>query len=156
MSTREAMTEEWRENERLPYWNGIRVRLKTPMHSMYKRLIDVAVEEARDVRDGLPTDEAVLAIDWLLRKADPKGSPTVYLMSMENCCNVLESDVRRLRGNIRQYLGYQTICTAQADHHRLFALTSKPLADDVEELFEDFRVVPALDQRTLFGPEVVN
>lgn len=142
--------------ERMPYWNGIAPRIPTPLHAMYKRQIDTAIEEARDAKDGLPTDDAIIAMDWLFRDADPHGDLVTYWMSFKNCCHVLNADWRRLRGNIRVYLGYQCIATAQADTARVNALLSVPLQGDDEELFEAIRCVPVLDQGSLFAMDTVH
>lgn len=143
---------EWASNERKPYWRGLNPRVLSPVHYFYLRMIDVTVEEARDTKDGIPTDDAVLAVDWLIaRKAEPLGDRLTYLCSIENCAAVLSVDVRRLRGNIRRYLRYQVIATAQADVARLYMLTSKPLDGDEDELFDALRVVPVLDQGNLFA-----
>lgn len=123
----------------------------TPVMHLWLRLVTTAMIDAHDVRAGVPSDRALLARDWFARPTpDPHQDPEGYAMSFGFCCRLfgLCEDSERLAflSMIDELGDFDT----DDDWSRLEALTSQPLEEEPEEIFQSFRVVPELDQMRMF------
>ncbi|ADV83856.1 hypothetical protein [Terriglobus saanensis] len=137
--------------ERRTWLGGLLPRFKQPEALYYFRMIEVALEEAQDGKKGAPTDEALLARDWIARPTPKISDRLAYLTSFSHACFVLElaEDVIRcsLLGVIDRKQRFDTRECAE----RLAELQSHPLEGDEVELFDAPRVVPVRDQGVLFA-----
>ena len=75
-------------------WQAGRPRwVYTPALWFYFRMIEVAYLDARTQEDGKPTDDALLARDWIARSVPAQRLPGVVLcaefVSFSECCEML-------------------------------------------------------------------
>jgi hypothetical protein len=124
----------------------------TPVMQFWKRLIETAMIDAEDCRNGVPTDRALLARAWFARPTpDPLLEPEEYATCFSFACHVLNLNEEAER------LAFLSMIDAFGDYdtdecwERLEALQTKPLIEEPEELFHSFRVVPELDQMSMFA-----
>jgi len=150
----EAMPEvpEQKEVQERRTWLGdIRPRFRQPESLFYFRLIETALEEAQDGKQGRPTDEAVLARDWIARPAPDLMDRDAYLTSFTQACDVLEISEVVIRSRLLQMIDAKHEFHTRECADRLAQLIAMPLEGDEEELFAAPRVVPIRDQTSLFG-----
>jgi hypothetical protein len=123
----------------------------TPVMQFWKRLIETAMIDAEDVRDGMPTDRALLARAWFARPTpDPLLEPEDYATCFSFACHVLNLNEEAERVAFLAMI--DTLGDYDTDEcwERLEKLLSQPLEEEPEEVFESFRVVPELDQIRMF------
>ena len=105
---------------------------------------------------GKPTDEALLARDWIARS---EAAPTwVYALGAEHeflsfaeCCQILGIDPKVERAALLEAIDKAVDSDNDEAWARLDELSAREPQDDVEPLFDAPRVVPALDQLALFA-----
>jgi hypothetical protein len=105
---------------------------------------------------GRPTDEALLARDWIARS---EAAPTwAYalgarheFMSFPECCQILGLDAEVERVVLLEVIDKAVDTDNDEAWARLDELSTREPQDDVEPLFDAPRVVPALDQLALFA-----
>ncbi len=105
---------------------------------------------------GRPTDEALLARDWIARS---EAAPTwAYalgaaheFMSFPECCQILGIDAEVERVALLEVIDKAVDTDNDEAWARLDELSAREPQDDVEPLFDAPRVVPALDQLALFA-----
>jgi len=119
---------------------------------LWLSLVTTAMVDVKDCRDGVPSDRALLARDWFARPTpDRHLDPQDHAMSFGFVC--------RLFGNNEdaERLAFLEMIDALGDFDtdecwsRLAYLNSRPLEEEPEELFQSFRVVPELDQMSMFA-----
>lgn len=148
-------------------WQAARRQFQyAPVLWFYYRMIEVAFLDARGSAGHSPSDEALLARDWIARSEDVSHPPIVRVtpvawpcaenppheyVSFPECCRMLclNADVERvaLLGMIDSVVD----CDNDEAWQRLEELSASEPADDVEPLFKAPRVVAALDQMSLFA-----
>jgi len=104
---------------------------------------------------GQPTDEALLARDWIARS---EAAPTwAYalgasheFLSFPECCQILGLDPDVERAALLEVIDKAVDMDNDEAWARLDELSTREPQDDVEPLFDAPRVVPALDQMALF------
>ena len=116
----------------------------------FYRMIQVAFLDARTVVDGQPTDEAILARDWIARSAPASAQTKFGFVSFPECCKVLSLDPDVERVALLEMIDKQIDLDTDETWARLAELSAQDARDDVEALFDAPRIVPALDQITLF------
>lgn len=128
-------------------WQAARPRwVYTPALWFYFRMIEVAYLDARTEENGTPTDEALLARDWIAR-----SKPGVHeFVSFPECCQMLGLNPERERLALLEAIDKAVDSDNDEAWARLDELAARELQDDVEPLFDAPRVVPALDQMALF------
>jgi hypothetical protein len=151
METALEVSEQREVQERRTWLGDIRPRLRQPESLFYFRLIETALEEAQDGKQGRPTDEAVLARDWIARPAPDCMDRDTYLASFTQTCDVLEISEIVLRSRLLQMIDARHEFHTRECAERLAKLIAMPLDGDEEELFAAPRVVPVRDQTSLFG-----
>ena len=149
-------------------WQAARRRwLYTSALWFYYRMIEVAFLDARTIvrtegplRPGealptYPTDEALLARDWIARSAPVPAKVYVSgarheFVSFPECCEMLglNADVERVA--LLDAIDNAVDSDNDEAWERLAELSAREPLDDAEPLFNAPRVVPALDQITLF------
>jgi hypothetical protein len=98
-----------------------------------------------------PSDDALLARDWIARSEDPADKHSRRFLSFPGCCAQLSADVEQSR------LALLAAVDSAGDYDndeawaRLEELSAREPKDDAEPLFDAPRVVPALDQLALFA-----
>lgn len=105
---------------------------------------------------GKPTDEALLARDWIARS---EAAPTwAYalgasheFLSFPECCQILGLDPDVERAALLEVIDKAVDSDNDEAWARLDELSAREPQDDVEPLFDAPRVVPALDQLALFA-----
>ena len=105
---------------------------------------------------GKPTDEALLARDWIARS---EAAPTwAYalgasheFLSFPECCQILGLDPDVERAALLEVIDKAVDMDNDEAWARLDELSTREPQDDVEPLFDAPRVVPALDQLALFA-----
>jgi hypothetical protein len=146
-------------------WQADRPKwLYTPALWFYFRMIEVAYLDAKtpilvehpsdtSVKSlRIPTDEGLLARDWIAR-SQPAADADRAFMSFPECCEMLGLDAGRERVVLLAMIDAAVDYDTDEAWARLEELSAREMADDVEPLFDAPRVVPALDQLTLFVPE---
>jgi len=129
--------------------------LYTPVLWFFYRMIEVALIDARSKEAGLPTDEALLARDWIARSEEAPsdmfalGAPHSFV-SFPECCRMLELDPEVQRVALLEAIDKAVDTDNDEAWARLDELSAREPQDDVEPLFDAPRVVPALDQLVLF------
>jgi hypothetical protein len=138
---------------------------KDPEKFFHFRMIELAIANAKEVNlFGQPTDDALLARDWIARpKPDPHTDPDGFGRSFALCVYVLgsgeleraaEADGLSAEDFVRRWalaqIGNEAMFAAPECVARLANLVANPPADDPEPLFEVERVVPVLDQLSIF------
>lgn len=96
-----------------------------------------------------PTDEALLARDWIARSASPMDGRTRRFLSFPECCSQLDVDAERSRLSLLATIDGVGDYESEDADRRLDALNDAELPDDYEPLFETARIVPAFDQYSL-------
>jgi hypothetical protein len=139
----------------------------------FYRMIQVAYLDARTtepmigpLRDGkrrpeIPTDEAILARDWIAR-SEPVD-PHAYLprpgqaewqrrefISFPECCGMLSLDPEKERGPLLAAIDHASDLDTDQAWARLEQLAAREPVEDAAPLFDAPRVVPVLDQISLF------
>lgn len=114
------------------------------------RMVEVAYLDAKD-QGPEPSDEALLARDWIATSEQLPAHIKSDYVSFPQCCERLglNADVERMALLERIDAGGD-FDTDEA-WLRLAALEKSEPKDDIDDLFEAFRVVPALDQFTMFN-----
>lgn len=97
-----------------------------------------------------PTDEALLAYDWIANSRTPYSSRQRRYLSFSECCRQLGVDWERSRTNLLAVMETAADFKAEDVPARLAALRAADPPDDVEPKFNAYRVVPAVDQQRLF------
>jgi hypothetical protein len=123
----------------------------TPVLWFYYRMIEVAFLDARSKDGDRPTDEALLARDWIARSESvPPPAPREYV-SFPECCQMLglKPDVERVA--LLEMIDAAVDCDDDEAWARLEVLRESEPTDDAESLFDAPRIVPALDQMMLFA-----
>jgi hypothetical protein len=124
--------------------------LYTPVLWFYYRMIEVAFLDARTKEWGKPTDEALLARDWIARSHPPEASGATQFVSFPQCCEMLDLDPDVERVVLLEAIDKAVESDNDEAWARLEEVSAREPLDDVEPLFDAPRVVPALDQMTLF------
>ena len=143
-------------------WQAARPRwVYTPTLWFYYRMIEVAYLDARTceiqagpLRPGeallyYPTDEALLARDWIAR-SQPAPAGSLEFVSFPECCQMLGLDPEQERVALLDAIDKAVDSDNDEAWARLEELRAREPLDDVEPLFDAPRVVPALDQMALF------
>jgi hypothetical protein len=109
------------------------------------RMVEVAYLDAKD-QGSRPSDEALLARDWIATSESLPPRVESDFVSFPECCErlCLNADVERMALLERIDAGGEF--DSDEAWERLAVLELAELKDDVEAIFEAFRVVPALDQ----------
>lgn len=144
-------------------WQAARPRwVYTPALWFYYRMIEVAFLDARTQEGGKPTDEALLARDWIATSEMPRYGNTVAasprmvirapheFVSFPACCQMLGLDAEQERVALLDAIDKAVDSDNDEAWTRLEELAAREPLDDVEPLFDTPRVVPALDQLALF------
>lgn len=97
-----------------------------------------------------PTDDALLARDWIARSQSPKDGRTRRFLSFPECCAQLDVDAESSRLALLAVIDSVGDYDSDYADDRLEQLSAAELPDDVEPLFQTARIVPALDQFSLF------
>lgn len=101
---------------------------------------------------GEPWDRAVMARDWIRRGApDPKLDREGYLLSFDNCCEVLGLCADAERAGLLSWIDSLADFDTDEVWARIEHLTQNPPDESEEPLFDAPRVVPELDQGCLFS-----
>jgi hypothetical protein len=150
-------------------WQASRRQFQyTPVLWFFYRMIEVAYLDGRStaraegpLRPGesprlFPTDEALLARDWIARSED---AATREFISFPHCCRMLGLNaeveraelLRRIDVEFMEPTGVDFTNDSDESWARLDELSAREPADDAEPLFNAPRIVPALDQLTLFA-----
>ena len=93
-----------------------------------------------------------MARAWIARATpDRPGDECGYLLSFEHCCEVLglnaDNEATWMLRAIDECADFDT----EEVHARVQWLTDNPPDEVEEELFEGLRVVPKIDQMSMFG-----
>lgn len=132
------------------WWQRELERRYDPALWFYYRMIEVALIDSRMKRDGAPTDEALLARDWIAASEEPRrGTPHEYV-SFPECCRMLNLDPDRERVALLEKIDSTADFDVDELWMRLAQIGVSEPKDDNEPLFDGFRCVPALDQMTMF------
>jgi hypothetical protein len=99
---------------------------------------------------GRPTDDALLARDWIARSESPADGRVRRYLSFPECCGQIGVDVEASRTALLAAIDAAGDYDNDEAWARLEELSARELPDDVEPLFDAPRVVPALDQIALF------
>lgn len=133
-------------------WQAARPRwVYTPTLWFYYRMIEVAFLDARTQKGGKPTDEALLARDWIARSTPPVARAAHEFVSFPECCAMLGLDAEQERLALLDAIDKAVDLDNDEAWARLEELAARTPVDDVEPLFDAPRVVPALDQISLFA-----
>jgi hypothetical protein len=97
-------------------------------------------------------DRGIMARDWIARATpDRREDECGYLLSFQHCCEVLglnaDYEATWMLSEIDECADFD----ADEVHARVQYLTDNPPDDVKEEKFKGMRVVPAVDQMTMFG-----
>lgn len=99
---------------------------------------------------AVPSDEALLARDWIARSEDPADPSQRRYLSFPACCAQLGADVERSRVALLMAVDSAGDYDTDECWARLEELDARELEDDAEPLFDAPRVVPVVDQLRLF------
>jgi len=151
-------------------WQAARRQFQyTPVLWFYYRMIEVAFLDARGSSGHTPSDEALLARDWIARSEDVSHPTIVPLLplalvaagvsvqppheyvSFPECCRMLSLNADVERVALLELIDSAVDCDNDEAWERLEALSLAEPLDDVEPIFDAPRVVPALDQMSLFA-----
>ncbi len=116
----------------------------------YFRMIEVAFLDACTQESGSPTNEALLARDWIARSESVEAKAPHYFVSFPECCRVLGLDPEVESVALLNAIDKAVETDNDEAWERLEELSAREPLDDVEPLFDAPRVVPALDQMALF------
>lgn len=145
-----ATPSERRERERRAWLGPLRPRFREPLMLCYWRQIEVALEEAQDSKDGEPTDEALLARDWIVRPSPSRLDRAAFITSFQFACELLELPIEEMRARLLAVIDAKQQFNTRQCAERLTRLKSNPLPGDEDEVFTAPRVVPSRDQQRLF------
>jgi hypothetical protein len=98
-----------------------------------------------------PTDEALLARDWIATSETLKPRGEWPFVSFPECCEHLGANVEASRMALLDAIDKAGDFDTDEAWARLEALSTSEPKDDIEPLFEAFRVVSARDQMALFA-----
>ena len=129
---------------------GRRKWLYMPTLWFFYRMIEVAYLDAKTKADGKPTDEALLARDWIARSELAPAMAPHEFVSFPECCRVLGLDADCERVALLDAIDKANDADNDESWARLAELSERAPMDDIEPLFDAPRIVPALDQITLF------
>ncbi|HZP03430.1 MAG TPA: hypothetical protein VFB43_00925 [Terracidiphilus sp.] len=123
-----------------------------PVLWFFYRFVEVAYLDAKTTLwSGEPSDEALLARDWIARSEDPPPHLIHDFVSFPLCCRVLglnpDNERTALLEAIDKAVERNDEDCAWA---RLDVLSALEPKDDIEPLFDAPRIVPVLDQIALF------
>ena len=122
-----------------------------PAMWFFYRMIQVAYLDARTKVGDEPTDEAILARDWIARSAPAPAGGKRGFVSFPDCCAMLSLDPNVERVALLEMIDKAIDLDTDATWARLAELSASEPLDDVEPLFDAPRCVPALDQMVLFS-----
>jgi len=114
------------------------------------RMVEVAYLDAKD-QGPVPSDEALLARDWIATSEPLPALTGGDYVSFPECCDRLGLNVDAERMALLERIDATGEFDTDEAWERLAALELAEPKDDVEALFEAYRVVPALDQFTMFS-----
>jgi len=98
-----------------------------------------------------PTDDALLARDWIARSETPAPFGERRFLSFATCCEQLGANVEGSRVALLDAIDRAADFDSDEAWARLEVLSQSEPKDDVEPLFDAPRIVPALDQLSLFA-----
>ncbi len=133
-------------------WQAARPEISySPVQQFYLRMIRTAFDEAKTAATEM-SDEAIMARAWIARETpDPHMDREGYLLSFAHCCDVLWLNAdHEMTWMLREIDACADFDTDEV-YARLDELTENPPDEVEEELFEAVRVVPALDQGSMFA-----
>ena len=145
-----ATPEERKARERRAWLGTLLPRFKSPLALCYWRQIEVALEEAQDTRYNKPTDEALLARDWIVRPSPARTDRLAFITSFQFACELLELPVDEMRARMLRVIDAKANFLTRDAIDRLERLKAEPLPGDEVERFAAPRVVPSRDQQRLF------
>jgi hypothetical protein len=116
----------------------------------FYRMIQVAFLDARAAAVEEPSDDAILARDWIACSVAAPPKVKCDFVSFPQCCAVLglDPDVERIA--LLDMIDKAIDLDTDATWARLAELSAREPLDDLEPLFDAPRIVPALDQIALF------
>jgi hypothetical protein len=136
-----------------------------PVMQFYLRMIRTAFDEAKSVgkleqpfpapfpryEPGEKWDSAIMARAWIARETPDRHEDRAgYLLSFEHCCEVLGLDADfEATWMLRQIDQCADFDTGEV-HARVVWLTDNPPDEVEDEKFTGMRVVPSVDQMTMF------
>lgn len=103
-----------------------------------------------ETRVLLPTDEGLLARDWIACSTPTRNVGRHAYMSFPECCQLLGIDADQHRVNLLAEIDAKVDMDNDEAWARLERLRARELPEDTEPLFDAPRVVPVRDQLTLF------
>jgi hypothetical protein len=99
---------------------------------------------------AVPTDEALLARDWIARSLSPADRMERRFLSFDECCAQLSVDAEKSRVALLAAVDAAGDYDTDENWERLAELIAREPMDDFEPLFDAPRIVAALDQMALF------
>ena len=131
-----------------PQWNY------DPAMQFWFRFVQTTIHDALQVEDEKPTDEALLARDWIARSEPGVAfNGKREFVSFDECCHWLGLNAESERVALLALIDSKAdFDTEECDSRLEYLLESEP--EETEALFEVpeiFRVVPVRDQGTLFA-----
>ena len=139
------------KNLQVDQWQAVQRKwLYSPVLWFSYRMVEVAYLDAKD-QGPVPSDEALLARDWI---ATSESLPPLLrgdFVSFPECCERLGLSVDAERVALLERIDAGGYFDTDEAWERLAALEVAVEDDDAEALFDAFRVVPALDQFTMFS-----
>lgn len=131
-------------------WQAARRKwLYTPTLWFYYRMIEAAFLDAH-APTGKPTNEALLARDWIARSETSPAHGNRAFVSFPECCQMLGLNADAERAALLDAIDKAVETDNDEAWARLEELSASEPLDDAEPLFDAPRVVPALDQLALF------
>jgi hypothetical protein len=122
----------------------------TPALWFYWRMVEAALLDVRAV-EGVPTDQALLVRAWVAwSESSPARAPRRFV-SFPECCDQLGLNVEVERMALLELIDGMGDFDTDEAWARLAVLEAADSEGDEEPLFEGMRVVPALDQMSLFA-----
>jgi hypothetical protein len=103
-----------------------------------------------ETRILLPTDEGLLARDWIARSTPVHNAGYYKYVSFSECCEMLSLNADRQRVELLNTIDAVVDMDNDEAWARLERLRARELPDDTEPLFDAPRVVPVRDQLALF------
>jgi hypothetical protein len=133
------------------YW--VRVRRKwlyDPALWFSYRMVEVAYLDAYN-QGPRPSDEALLARDWIATSQPVPGCADGEYVSFPECCERLGLNEDAERMGLLDAIDAGGEFDTDRAWERLEVLSQSEPKDDLEPLFDAYRVVPALDQFNLLA-----
>jgi hypothetical protein len=132
-------------------WHACRPQYTyTPAMWFFHRLIESAYLDATAIVDRRPSDEAILARDWIACSIELPAASEPGFVSFAECCHWLGIDANTEMVGLLEKIDQLGDFDTDEAFERLESLSLQEAADDPEPLFEDMRIVPAVDQLTMF------